>query len=169
MSIGVFIATAGAAAIAWWRASLASDHEKNAEAAQKSAESARDESLELSRKATLAFERQAVAQEEANKLEREARAPRAWRGPNWISESVGSYLNTSLKVMVILEWSIIPEDMSKFVRLHDHPKVPFEIPDGGQLRYFKIRASGARAEVLVVRWKYKGEDELHEANLPLMN
>ncbi|QBE48444.1 hypothetical protein [Leucobacter triazinivorans] len=165
----------GGAVFAWVQAKAAVGSrddakaaQEDAELAQRRAEAARDEALELARKATAAAERQAAAQEEANRLEIEARTPPAWSGPEYVSEKVRAMVNTSGASIEVISIEVVPETVGGFVQVQDGQAPPYEVPEGGSLRYYQIRAYGPGADLIAVQWRNVGTTESRELRIPLI-
>lgn len=154
-----------AALAAWWQACEASKSRKQAKNSETAAEVARDKALELSRKATAAAERQAVAQEEANRLELEARIPPPWTGPQYVKSNVSVMVNSSGSPVEVTSIDVVPDNMRGFVRVNNNQKTPFIVPEGGSLRYAQVRTG---ADLIKVRWRSVGDSESKYLRIPLL-
>ncbi|TDP89796.1 hypothetical protein EDF62_3093 [Leucobacter luti] len=164
----------GGAVFAWVQARAAVDSladareaQEKAAVAQQRAETARDEALALSRKANAAFERQAEAQEEANRLRVEEQKPKTWAGPNWDGEKTRSWRNNSGEEVTVHRATVVPNEESGMVRIRAPHSIPGSVPANGSLRYLLIKASGRQAELLEVEYEIAGNGQRLIVNLPL--
>lgn len=164
----------GGGIFAWVQASAAVGSRKDAqkaqadaEAAQERAEVARDEALELTRESTAAAVRQAAAQEEANRLEIEARRPGIWQGPKYETETTSTWLNVSGQEVTVLSSEVLPNDAAGRVAIVTPRPLPGKVPVGGSLRIMTVKGAGTPPDVLVLQLELDGEPGQKETNIPL--
>lgn len=168
----------GGAIFAWVQAKAAVDSRKDAlaaqheaEAAQERAENARDEALELSRKAASAAERQAAAQEEANKLLSESHelnkrtAPPAWSQARQLGEAHVAFDNLSGRHVVITSIRVEPGEYGTLMRAAERPH---RVENGDAFAVgWEQRYTMPDPRKLTIVWRYEDETETSETERAL--
>ncbi|MBF4632731.1 hypothetical protein ITJ42_16040 [Clavibacter michiganensis subsp. phaseoli] len=158
ISIVAAVATAAAAGVAFVQARIAKGARDDARQAQAGSEAAAEESIALSRKATAAFERQAVAQEEANELARASLPPDVVR---WEYEPVSGVVYILTNVGARVARGAFIEDIGEpkgLVRPQEDG--PRDVVPGDSLEFVIVTAFGAPRPVFRVTWREDGSDEV---------
>lgn len=141
------------AVFAYVQAKAATDTLDDARTARDDAQRARDESVRLAGEANAAFVRQAEAQEEANRIAREAR-----REPDWtVSRSGFSWrvANTSGQPIHVLSLGVSPMIAFDLLRVdsHFHPDMRYD--EGEVLSFNLMEVDQMPVEKVSIHYRYE--------------
>ncbi|MGM7671466.1 hypothetical protein [Microbacterium sp. A93] len=159
-AIGVVIAGA-AAVFAWVQAHSAVESLKDAREARDEAQASAVESARLAAEANDAFKRQAVAQEEANRLKLEEMTPPDWSGPEPLRGELQRLTNTSKRVLVVSKIDVQPESMAGLVKITTQ-QAGGRYEYGDVIEFIPIRTMAGSAQKLTIVYSYEGDDEQHK-------
>ncbi|WP_053387504.1 hypothetical protein [Leucobacter japonicus] len=166
IQIGIFVATAGSAAVAWWKANESSDDAKAAAEALESISSSASLSAEHSG-------RQADALELANVISASVAKPKRWSEPEWIKfegVNVREIINLTDEVVTIVGMRLHPEGRGGFVGFvgearrapesgFDIPNPPFEVVPRGRVRFIQAGKDGPYFEAMQILSRTKDDIE----------
>lgn len=157
MSMGSVISialSAGALIIAIWAAVESHRANRRSAEANQIAERANtlaEQSNEHANKANL------ISAQALELVEREAPAP--------LSELVQldkhkwAFANQSGRMIELLSISVLPDEAAQFVR---YSSLPHRLDYGDQYALIILGAWGLTVETLIIEWRFKGEDQIHE-------
>lgn len=152
VAIGVIVAGASAA-FAWVQAHATVEALNDAREARDDARASAAESARIAGEANVAFNRQAEAQEEANRIKREEMAPDDWSFTT-MSKTAVRATNTSKRHLIVTAITVQPESTAGFVLmngLHEDGNYDF----GESFTFNVVRTYGHRPEKLTINYRYE--------------
>lgn len=155
VAIGVVVSGA-AAAFTWVQAHAAVESLRDARLARDDARESAAESARLAGEANDAFKRQAVAQEEANRIEREKMTPPDWTVTH--GGETGRVTNTSRRLLIVEAYDVFPEAFKGLVSVQtNHKDGRYEYGDSFEV--LSVATLGGAAEKMKVRYRYEDDAE----------
>lgn len=158
-------AAIGSAVFAFVQAKAATDSRADAQSARDEAREARDESARLAGEANDAFKRQAEAQEEANRIEREKLTPPDWSDAVNARGDLYRITNTSGRELRVTKYVVKPEGADNLVRVHG-PEDGVYGP-GDSLQFTAIHTFGGSPEKLTIIYQRDGDGTERQEHVPL--
>lgn len=161
VNFGLLLAAGAAAVAAVVQARAANRARDDAQAALVEAKEARDETRDLSKVATVAFVRQAAAQERSNELKEREMTPAPW-SVRFVSGSLYQAVNNSGRAIRVDGFNIEPDGTER--------RIQIRVPDsdglyqyGDSFDFLVSKVMGLNARKLTISWYFEG-DESDEKN-----
>lgn len=158
VSIGSFIAAAGAAAVAWWQAIVAGQRRADAEAASARAATARDEAVSAQRGAATSLADANLIAQEALDAQRLSQRP-PWGNVEPIDDSRYRIPNTSGRTLVVTK---LDADPGGNIHLFEAVGVPAIIRHGDSVVFFAMTGGQTvtTGNGVTIEWHPEGEPQL---------
>jgi len=154
INIGLLVATAGAAAIAWWQAIAASRERGKAEDAAQRALVAQETAAE-------ALARSAAAQEAIAAVATQ-RPP--WSGPRRVKGDIRALMNSSGRRIIVERVVTKPPDGDRYLHVVD--ALPCTINAGEEFQYAPLTAGWGAPKGMTLIWRFDGGSEENTTLVP---
>ncbi|GAA5205326.1 hypothetical protein [Microbacterium kyungheense] len=158
VSIGSFLATAVAAAVAWWQAIASGRLRSEAEAASARASTARDEAVRAQQGAAISLAEANLIAQEALDAQRLSQRP-PWGNVERIDDSRYRIPNTSGRTLAVTE---VNADTGGNIHVFEAVGVPASIRHGDSVVFFALTGGPTvtTGNAVTIEWHPEGEPEV---------